>query len=65
MGSQFGSRIGNEEAVLNINDMISLEQSMRVKVIVFWPSGKTDVQVPDEKENIALVKISPLKTGIC
>ena len=44
--------------LLNIDDIISLEpeQSTRVKVLVLWPSGKTDVRVPDRKENINLLK---------
>ena len=37
----------NEDALLNIDDIISPEQSTRVKVLVLWPSGKTDVRVPD------------------
>ena len=37
----------NEDALLNIDDIISPEQSTRVKVLVLWLSGKTDVRVPD------------------
>ena len=45
------------DALLNV-DIISPEpeQSTRVKVLVLWPSGKTDVRVPDRKENTDLLK---------
>ena len=33
---------------------------MQVKVVVLWPSGKTDARRPDEKEKIALKKGRPL-----
>ena len=41
--------------------MISLEQSTRVKFVMLWPSSKPDVRVPDQKENIALLKNIALK----
>ena len=49
------------DALLNIDDIISPEQSTRVKVLVLWPSGKTDIRVPDRKENINLLKNIALK----
>lgn len=51
------------DALLNIDDIITLEpeQSTREKVLVLWPSGKTDVRVPDRKENINLLKNIALK----
>ena len=36
---------------------------MQVKVVVLWPSGKTDDRVPDEKENIAFLKNIGFKNG--
>lgn len=57
LGSQFCSWLTeNEDAILNIDDMISSEQSTRIKVVVLWPNGRTDVRVPDRKENINLLK---------
>ena len=57
LASQFCSRVTeNEDAILNIDDMISSEQSTRVKVVVLWPNGRTDMRVPDRKENITLLK---------
>ena len=59
LGCHFDSNAyENVDALLNIDDIISLEpeQSTRVKVLVLWPSGKTDVRVPDRKENINLLK---------
>ena len=41
LGSQVGDQIENEDAILNIDDMISPEQLTQVPVL--WPSGKTDV----------------------
>ena len=51
------------DALPNIDDIISLEpeQSTHVKVLVLWPSGKTDIRVPDRKENINLLKNIALK----
>ena len=47
--------------------MISSEQSTDVlgcvKIVMLWPSGKTDVRVPDQKGNIALVKNIALKNS--
>ena len=65
LGCHFDSNANeNVDALLNIDDIISLEpeQSTRVKVLVLWPSGKTDVRVPDRKENINLLKNIALKT---
>ena len=45
----------------NIDDMISLEQSASVKIVMLWPGGKTDVRVPKKKEKIAPVKNIELK----
>ena len=59
LGCHFDSNANeNVDTLLNINDIISLEpeQSTHVKVLVLWPSGKTDVRVPDRKENINLLK---------
>ena len=41
--------------------MVSLGQSTRVKFVMLWPSSKPDVRVPDQKENIALLKKIVLK----
>ena len=61
VGSQFFNRVSeNEHAILNINSMVSLEQS-RVKFVMLWPSSKLDVTVPDQKKNIALLKSFALK----
>ena len=52
----------NLDALLNIDDIISHEPEQScVKVLVLWPSGKTDVRVPDPKENINLLKNIALK----
>ena len=62
LGSEFCIRVmKNEDAILNIDDMISSEQSTCVKVVMLWPSGRTDVRVPDQKESIGLVKNIALK----
>ena len=41
--------------------MILLEQLTCVKVVMLWPSGRTDVRMPDEKESSGLVKNIALK----
>ena len=43
----YGNVNKNEDVLINIDDIISPEQSTRVKVLVLWPSGKTDIRVPD------------------
>ena len=48
----------NKDANLNIDNMVSLEQSTRVKAVM-WLGSKPDVRVPDQKENIALLKQMP------
>ena len=61
-GSQFCSRVSeNENATLNIDNVVSLEHSTRVKFVMLLTSSKADVRVPDEKENIAFLKIVALK----
>ena len=54
----YGNVNKNEDALLNIDDIISTEQSTRVIVLVLWLSGKADVRMPDidQKENITLLK---------
>ena len=48
IGCHFDDNVNkNEDALINIDDIISPEQSTRVKVLVLWPSGKSDVRVPD------------------
>ena len=55
--SQFCRRVSeNEDAILNVDNTDSLEQSICVKVVMLWPSSKPDLRVPDQKENIALPK---------
>ena len=62
LGYHFHSNVKeNVDALLNIDDIISPEQSTRVKILVLWPSGKTDIRVPDRKENINLLKNIALK----
>ena len=59
IGCHFHDNVNNNEnALINIDDIISPEQSTRAKVLVLWPSGKSDVRVPDidQKENITLLK---------
>ena len=59
LGCHFDDNVNkNEDALINIDNIISPEQSTRVKVLVLWPSGKSDVRVPDidQKENITLLK---------
>ena len=59
VGCHFDDNVNkNEDALINIDGIISPEQSTRVKVLVLWPSGKSDVRVPDiyQKENITLLK---------
>ena len=66
LGCHFDGNVNkNEDALLNIDDIIFPEQSTRVKVLVLWPSGKTDVRVPDfdQKENINLLKNIALIIG--
>ena len=49
LGCHFDDNVNkNEDALINIDDIISPEQSTRVKVLVLWPSGKSDVRVPDK-----------------
>ena len=54
----YGNVNKNKDALLNIDDIISTEQSTRVIVLVLWLSGKADVRMPDidQKENITLLK---------
>ena len=62
LGYHFHSNVKeNVDALLNIDDIISPEQSTRVKILVLWPSGKTDIRVPDRKENINPLKNIALK----
>ena len=57
LGSQFCSRVSqNEDSIFNIDNMVSLEQSTRVKFVMLWPTSKPDVRVHDQTENIALLK---------
>ena len=51
----------NENALFSIDEIISSEQSTRVKVLLLWPSGKRDVRVPYRKESINLLKDITLK----
>ena len=61
-GSQFCSRVSeNENAILNIDNVVSLEHSTRVKFVMLWTSSKADVRVPDQNEIIALLKNVALK----
>ena len=53
--------IENEDALLNIDDTMSHEQTTRVKVLILWPNGRTEVRVPGEKEDILLLKNVALK----
>ena len=47
----------NEDSFLNIDDIMDPElQSTRMKVLTLWPSGRTDVRVPEAKEGILLLK---------
>lgn len=47
----------NEDSLLNIDDILDPElQSTRVKVLTLWPSGRTDVRVPEAREDILLLK---------
>ena len=47
----------NEDSFLNIDDIMDPQlQSTRVKVLILWPSGRTDVRVPEAKEDILLLK---------
>lgn len=64
LGCHFDSNANeNVDALLNIDDIITLEpeKSTHVKVLVLWLTGKTDVRVPDRKENINLLKNIALK----
>ena len=36
----------NENAILNIDNVVSLEHSTRVKFVMLWTSSKADVRVP-------------------
>ena len=61
-GSQFCSQVSeNENAILNIDNVVSLEHSTRVKFVMLWTSSKADVRVPDQNEIIALLKNVALK----
>lgn len=59
----------NEESLLNINDILyhddqgKVQEQTRVKVLILWPNGRTDVKVPPIHENdtIRLVKNAVLK----
>ena len=53
--------IENEDALLNIDDIMSHEQTTLVKVLILWPNGRTEVRVPGEKEDILLLKNVALK----
>ena len=55
-GSQFCSRVTeNEDAILNIDNVVSLEHSTRVKFVMLWTNSKAaEVRVPDQKEIVAL-----------
>ena len=53
--------VENEDALLNIDDIMSREQTTRVKVLILWPNGRTEVRVPGEKEDILLLKNVALK----
>ena len=53
----YGNVNKNEDALLNIDEIISTEQSTRVIVLVLCLSGKADIRMPDidQKENITLL----------
>ncbi|CAB3986486.1 hypothetical protein AC249_AIPGENE16794 [Paramuricea clavata] len=67
LGKQFDNTINkdhNEDSLLNIDDIIchddeeKVQKQTRVKVLILWPNGRTDVKVPssDENDTIRLVK---------
>ena len=45
----------NEDAYLNIDDILGSGQA-RVKVLILWPNGRTDVKTPSLNEDILLIK---------
>ena len=46
-GSQFCSRVSeNENAIPNIDNVVSLEHSARVKFVMLLTSSKADLRVP-------------------
>ena len=45
----------NEDAYLNIDDILGSGQT-RVKVLILWPNGRTDVKTPSLNEDIILIK---------
>ena len=53
--------IENEDALLNIDDIMSCQQSTRMKVVILWTNGRPDVRVPEEKDNILILKNVALK----
>ena len=62
VGSQFCSQVSeNEDVILHIDNMVSLEHSTCVKFVMLWPSSKPDLRVSDQKENIAPLKNIALK----
>ena len=67
LGLQFqadvvASQDDNEDGLLNINDIIDPElQSTRIKSLILWPSGRTDVRSPEERDDILLIKNIALK----
>ena len=62
-GSQFCSRVTeNEDAILNIDNVVSLEHSTRVKFVMLWTNSKAaDERVPDQKDIVSLLKNVALK----
>ena len=59
----------NQESLFNIDDILhhddeeKVQEQTRVKVLILWPNGRTDVKVPSIRENdtIRLVKNVVLK----
>ena len=45
----------NDDAYLNIDDILGSGQT-RVKVLILWPDGRTDVKIPSLNEDILLSK---------